>query len=171
MQIANFVRGVSFAEIQHGALLQFFDTNGNAQIGMKICGEQRDGVLVLKGHPPSERATILWVFDNMPPPWGDDLLLEFPQVMLVCRAFAKLPDGHAPKPGDLTIHHDGTTRYLTKTVGSPLSAMYVDMQTGKVAKANNTGIAPLIVSKWAIVIPTVEAGELLIEFPEDWAAQ
>jgi hypothetical protein len=171
MQIVNFVRGVPFAEIKHGKLLQFFDTNSNVHIGMKVYGEQCDGVLVLKGHPPSERPTISWVLDNMRPPWGDALLLEIPDAMLVNKAFAKLPDGHAPKTGDLTIHHDGTTMYLTKTGGSPLSAMYVDMKTGKTTKAKKTRMPPLVVSKWAIVIPTVEAGELLIKFPEDRAVQ
>ena len=65
------------------------------------------------------------------------------------------------------MHHDGATRYLTKIVGSPLSAMYVDMQTGKIAKADDTGMPPLVVSEWAIVIPTVDFSELLIGFPEE----
>ena len=76
MHIANFVRGVQFAQIKPGALFQFFDTNGNMQIGMKVCGAPHDGVLVLKGHPPSDWATISWMFDNRRPPWGDDLLLD-----------------------------------------------------------------------------------------------
>src|SRR6266566_4563680 len=148
MKIANAVRGVPFAEVKHGTIVQIFDTNSNLYIGVKVDGGKCDGVLVLKGRPlADEQATILWVHDNTRPPWGDDFLLEFPDAILISKAFTKLPDDHAPKTGSLTIHHDGTTMYLTKTGGSPLSARYVDMTTGKTAKANDTAKPALVISK------------------------
>lgn len=166
MRVANVIHGVSFAEVKHGNLIQFFDNNGTLHTGIKVHTAQCDGVLFLIAHSPNERGTISWVRDSINPPWGHNLLLEFPDALLHSDGFMKLPDGHRPKGGDLTIHADGTTMFLTKTSGSPLSALYVDMKTGQIAKANNAGMPPLIVSKWAIVIPTVEAGEVIVEFPE-----
>jgi hypothetical protein len=168
MKIANAVRGVLFTEVKHGTIVQIYDTNSTLYIGVKVAGEKCDGVLVLKCRPlADEQETILWVHDNACPPWGNDFLLEFPDAILVSKAFTKLPDGQAPKTGSLTIHHDGATMYLTKAGGPPLSAKYVDMKTGKAAKANDTAKPALVITKWAIVVPMVEAGEVLIEFSEE----
>jgi hypothetical protein len=172
MQIANVVRGVPFGEVRHGAVVQFFDNNRNVYIGIKVTSAQYDGILVLQGLVSADdRGTILWAHDNTYSPWHDDFLLEYPDAMLVSEAFAKLPDGRAPKAGDLTVHRDGTTMYLTKTDGLPLSAIYVDMKTGKTAKPHDTAKPAFVISKWAIVVPRTEAAEALIQFPEDRAVQ
>jgi hypothetical protein len=56
-------------------------------------------------------------------------------------------------------------------VPRPLSARYVDMKTGKTAKANDTAKPALVISKWAIVVPMVESDKVLIEFSEDPAVR
>ena len=38
MKIANAVRGVPFAEVKHGTIVQIFDTNSNLYIGAKVAG-------------------------------------------------------------------------------------------------------------------------------------
>jgi hypothetical protein len=38
MKIANAVRGVAFAEVKHGRIVQIFDTNSNLYIGVKVAG-------------------------------------------------------------------------------------------------------------------------------------
>ena len=43
MKIANAVRGVPFAEVKHGTIVQIFDTNSNLYIGVKGRGDAATG--------------------------------------------------------------------------------------------------------------------------------
>ena len=71
MKIGTAVRGVPFAEVKQGTIVQIFDKSSNIYIGVKVGGEKCDGILVLKGRPlVEEQATILWVQDNNCPPMG-----------------------------------------------------------------------------------------------------
>jgi hypothetical protein len=51
--------------------------------------------------------------------------------------------------------------------GSYSSARYVDMRTGKTVPPDDaTRTAFLVVSRWAVVVPTGKATTSLVEFPE-----
>ena len=168
MFIAEVVQGAPFANVKHGNIIQFFDDDGKLHTAIKVSGEQCDGVLFLTDYPPSyARATLFWVRDNMHP-WNQDIMLEFPDALLLSKEFSQLPDGHRPKAGSLTIHQDGTTMLLSKTHGS---ALYVDMKTGKSVSPDTVLMAPLVVSRWAVVVPTGKATTSLVEFPEAPAIQ
>lgn len=162
MRIAEVVHGVPFEKVRKGNIIQFFDKDGNLYTGMKVASQQTEGILFLRSYPPYKPASIFF-FVGETRPWDQDLMLEFPDALLVTKGFAKLPDGHAPHMGSLTIRHDGTTMLLSKTDGS---ALYVDMKTGDTSRPETGSPPPLSVSKWAIVVPNGEASESLVEFPE-----
>lgn len=165
MLIADVAQGVPFAKVKHGNIIQFFDDDAKLHTAVKVSGEQCDGVLFLTDRPPSfSRATIVWVRDDMRPPWRQDIMLEYPDAMLLSKEFAQLSDGHRPETGSLTIHYDGTTMFLSKTYGS---ARYVDMKTGKTVPPDDVVLtSPVVVSRWAVVVPTGKATTSLVEFPE-----
>ena len=169
MLIADVVQGVPFAKVKHRNIIQFFDDDAKLHTAVKVSGEQCDGVLFLTDRPPSySRATIFWVRDNMRP-WHQDIMLEFPDAVLLSKEFSQLPDGRKPEAGSLTIHYDGTTMLLSKTYGS---VRYVDMKTGKTVPPDDAVLmAPLVVSRWAVVVPTGKATTSLVEFPEAPALQ
>ena len=162
MRIAEVVYGVPFANTAHGNIIQFFDETGKLHTALKVRGEQCDGVLFLKTHPPYSGAEIFWLRDNRPP-GCEEIMLEFPDAMLLKKEFSQLIDGRAPRSGDLTIHQDGTTRLLSNTYSS---ARYVDMNTGEVTLPNAVTMPSLVVSRWAIVVPTDNATTPLVQFSE-----
>jgi hypothetical protein len=49
MKIANAVRGVPFAEVKHGTIVQIFDTNSNLYIGVR---GRWDAATRRPGEPP-----------------------------------------------------------------------------------------------------------------------
>ena len=166
MLIVDVVQGVPFAKVKHDNIIQFFDDDAKLHTAVKVSGEQCDGVLFLTDRPPSfSRATIFWVCDDMRPLWRQDIMLEFPDAMLLRKEFSQLRDGHKPKMGDLTIQHDGTTLLLANPYSS---ARYVDMRTGKTVPPDDTArTAFLVVSQWEVVVPTTDkATTSLAEFPE-----
>lgn len=91
-------------------------------------------------------------------------MLEFPDATLFIKELLQLPDGHKPKMGDLTIQYDGTTLLLTNPYSS---SRYVDMKTGKTVPSDAMRTAFLVVSRWALVVPTGTATMSLVKFPED----
>ena len=161
MRIAGVVHGVPFANAAHGNFIQFFDEKDKLHIVLKVRGEQCDGVLFLRTHRPYSCAEIFWLRDNKNP-WGYDTVLEFPDAMLISKEFSRLPNGHAPNKGDLIIHPDGSLMLLS---GAHSCARYVDMKTGKIALPNAEATPSLVVSRWAIAVPTDNATTSLVEFP------
>jgi hypothetical protein len=83
---------------------------------------------------------------------------------LLIKEFVQLPDGNKPEMGNLTIQHDGTILLLTNPYSS---SRYVDMKTGKTVPADAMRTAFLVVSRWAVVVPTDKATMSLVKFPED----
>lgn len=162
MRIAEVVHGVPFAKAKHGNIIQFFDEKGQLHTALKVHGEQCDGVLFLKTYSPHATASIFWLRGNIRP-WHDDIMLEFPDAMLLKKEFSPLIDGHAPNAGDLTMHHDGTLRLLSDTYSA---ARYVDMKTGEANLPNAVAMPSLVVSRWAIVVPIDNATTPLVQFPD-----
>ena len=166
MRIANVVHGVPFGKVNEGNIIQFFDRDGKLYTGIKICCEKWKGVLFLKAPPPYKRAGIFPLTDESHP-WDQDLMLEFPDAMLLSKEFDQLPVGHKPCSGDLTMHHDGKIKLLSEPSGGVL---YVDMRTGQVSPPDDGAMSPLIVSKWAIVLKG-NTSKCLVEFPEESARE
>src|ERR1700680_1414107 len=119
MRIANVVHGVPFAKVNEGNIIQFFDRDGKLYTGIKIYCENWKGVLFLKAPPPYKRAGI-FPLTGESRPWDQDLMLEFPDAILLSKEFDKLPAGHKPRSGDLTMHHDGKIKLLTEPNGRVL---------------------------------------------------
>jgi hypothetical protein len=164
MLIAEVVQGVPFDDVKPGNIFQFFDRDAKLHTAIKVSGEQCNGIVFLTDFPPScRRATIYWVRGNAHP-WHQDIMLEFPDATLLRKEFSQYPDGHKPDTGDLTIQHDGTTLLLADPYSS---TRYVDMKTGKTVPPDDAArTAFLVVSRWAVVVPTDKATTSLIEIPE-----
>jgi hypothetical protein len=151
MLIADVVRGVPFDKVKPGNIFQFFDRDGKLHTAIKVSNEQCNGVAFLSDClPPCSRATIYWDRENGHP-WHQDIMLEFPDATLLIKEFVQLPDGKKPETGNLTIQHDGTTLLLTNPYSS---SRYVDMKTGKTVSPDAMRTAFLVVSRWAVVVPT-----------------
>jgi hypothetical protein len=164
MLIAEVVQGVPFDKVKPGNIFQFFDRDAKLHTAIKVFDEQCNGVAFLTDCPPSySRATIYWV-KEIGYPWYQDIMLEFPDATLLIKEFSQLPDGHKPEMGNLTIQHDGTTLLLTNPYSS---SRYVDMKTGKTVPPDAMRTAFLVVSRWAVVVPTGTATMSLVKFPED----
>jgi hypothetical protein len=159
MRISEVVHSVPFAEVKPGNIFRFFDKNGALCTGMKVCRGDYEAVLILESHPPYELADVLCLIGETRP-WDDDVMLEFPEAVLLRKGFTTLPYRNMPATGELTINDDGKTMLLGKTNGSPL---YVDMKTGQAFPSKGVK-PPVIVSEWAIALKG-DTKECLVEFP------